>query len=327
MSQGIEEIAAFDADTRSELFSESASQKGMKPAAVEKDFWICWALNRIFTDHKLRSQLIFKGGTSLSKCYNLIERFSEDIDLILDWRLITDDDPYEQRSNTQQDKFNKAMEQSTQSYVGETLLPHLNELFGGYGISIKPNNPKSLLLHYPAAFSSGYLKPTIELEFGAMSAMIPNDEFKIRPYCENSSPASLGDLNVTVRSIEAIKTFWDKVTILHCEAHRPPEKKQPLRYSRHYYDLFRLLKSHIKTEALANRKLLQSIFEFKHKFYPQGFAKYQEAINGQVKLVPPRPRIEQLEADYQGMREMIFGDYPAWTEIMRAIIEFEHELE
>lgn len=326
MSYGIEAIAVLTHDERTELFRESAAQQGMKPAAVEKDFWICWALNRIFTDEQLRNQLIFKGGTSLSKCYHLIERFSEDIDLILDWRLLTNEDPYRQRNNTQQDRFNKAMEQNAQNYVATTLLPHAVGLFQGLRVTIKPESPKSLLLHYPASFDAGYLKPSIELEFGAMSSMLPNDEFCVLPLCKNIAPASLGDLNVRVRSVKAVKTFWDKVTILHCEAHRPLDKQQPIRYSRHYYDLFSLLQTDIKTEALANRELLTSIFQFKHKFYPQGFARYPDAIQGQVNLVPPGARQIELARDYEKMREMIFGNYPSWDEIMTAIIEFEREL-
>jgi hypothetical protein len=327
MSQsGNEKIALLNEEERKELFQESAAQLGMMPAAIEKDFWVCWALERIFSNQTLNRQLLFKGGTSLSKCYNLIERFSEDIDLILDWRLITNSDPYEKRSNTQQDKFNKAMEQDASRYISNELLSQLKELFEGYELSIKPDAPKSILLTYPIAFKSDYIKPQVELEFGPMSAMTPNKKYTIAPYCQNIAPKELGELALEVRSIKAVKTFWDKVTILHCEAHRPERKAQQARYSRHYYDVYRMLNSPIKQAAMEDQALLKTTFEFKHKFYPQSFAKYQDAINGDITLMPPDFRQSALQKDYDAMNEMIYGEYPSWESIMNTIKAFEQEL-
>lgn len=323
---GNEKIALLNEEERKELFQESAAQLGMMPAAIEKDFWVCWALERIFSDQKLNQQLLFKGGTSLSKCYNLIERFSEDIDLILDWRLITNSDPYEERSNTQQDKFNKAMEQDARSYISNELLGQLRDLFEGYELSIKPDAPKSILLTYPIAFKSDYIKPQVELEFGPMSAMTPNNKYTIVPYCQNIAPKELGELTLEVRSIKAVKTFWDKVTILHCEAHRPEYKAQQARYSRHYYDVYRMLNSDIKQAAMDDQALLKTTFEFKHKFYPQSFARYQDAINGDIRLMPPEFRQPALQKDYDAMNEMIYGEYPSWESIMNTIKAFEQEI-
>ena len=325
-TSGNEKIAQLTEVERKELFQESAAQLGMMPAAIEKDFWVCWALQRIFSDQTLSKQLLFKGGTSLSKCYNLIERFSEDIDLILDWTLLTDKDPYEERSNTQQDKFNKSMERDAISYIGNELLDQLKPLFDGYELTIKPDSPKSLLLTYPLAFSSDYIKPQIELEFGPMSAMTPNDTYSIAPYCQNVAPDELGDLELQVRSIKAIKTFWDKITILHCEAHRPEQKAQQARYSRHYYDVYQMLHSGVKQDALENRELLTKTFAFKHKFYSQSFANYQSAIDGDIQLMPPDFRQKALQTDYLAMKEMIFGEYPSWDSIMKTIEAFEQEL-
>ncbi|MEA3588163.1 nucleotidyl transferase AbiEii/AbiGii toxin family protein [Pseudidiomarina sp. 1APP75-27a] len=324
---GLEVLAAEPNKNRGELFSESAAQRGMKPAAVEKDFWVCWALRRIFADDFLKAKLLFKGGTSLSKCYGLIDRFSEDIDLILDWRCLTEQNPYEERSNTQQDKFNKMMDANAITYVADTLLPHLNIVFEGYTLEIKPDQPKSVLLHYPKIFGSDYIKPAIELEFGPMSAMVPKRDYTIVPYCADLVPKSIGSVKTQVSSIQAIKTFWDKVTILHCEAHRPAEKQQQARYSRHYYDLYKMLQSRTKENALQDIKLLTTTFQFKDKFYPQRFANYPKGIRGEVVLLPPEYRQTLLKADYAAMQEMIFGEYPAWEEIVEQLYEFEKELQ
>lgn len=106
----MDNIAHASEQVRKELFGETAARKGMSPAVVEKDFWVCWILGKIFADESLSRRLLFKGGTSLSKAFGLIRRFSEDVDLILDWRQITDEDPSAERSNSSQTKLNKAIE-------------------------------------------------------------------------------------------------------------------------------------------------------------------------------------------------------------------------
>ncbi len=100
-------IATLNIEEQANLFNEVAIKKNIPPAIVEKDFWVCWTLGKLFSDSELSKQLVFKGGTSLSKVFNLIERFSEDIDLILNWDLLTDNNPLANRSKTKQDKFNK----------------------------------------------------------------------------------------------------------------------------------------------------------------------------------------------------------------------------
>jgi hypothetical protein len=111
----MDKIATGSASDRRDLFSESATQLGMSAAVVEKDFWVCWILKSLFADPQLKEKMVFKGGTSLSKVYGLIDRFSEDIDLVLDWRLLgygTEDgsDPYQSiTSKTKQDQYNREM--------------------------------------------------------------------------------------------------------------------------------------------------------------------------------------------------------------------------
>ena len=118
----MDKVARLPAQQRSELFSETATHKGATPAVVEKDFWVTWVLNRLFQEPDLARLLMFKGGTSLSKVYNLIERFSEDIDLVLDWRVLGGDDPLAERSKTKQAQLNAAINEQAQKYIGGELL-------------------------------------------------------------------------------------------------------------------------------------------------------------------------------------------------------------
>ncbi len=114
----MERVARLSAQERSELFSESAMQKGTTPAVVEKDFWVTWVLSQLFQEANLARLLMFKGGTSLSKVYHLIERSSEDIDLVLDWRVLSGENPSAERSRTKQAQLNVALNEQAQQYIG-----------------------------------------------------------------------------------------------------------------------------------------------------------------------------------------------------------------
>jgi len=132
----LDRIATGPASDRRDLFTEAAGRLGMNPAIVEKDFWVCWILKRLFSEPELRGQMVFKGGTSLSKVYGLIDRFSEDIDLILDWRLLGyQADEVGSResavvSRTRQSRFNQEMNAKAAGYIRGTLLGQLNQLLG-----------------------------------------------------------------------------------------------------------------------------------------------------------------------------------------------------
>ena len=130
----MDRVALLTQNERSDLFREASAQLGMSTAIVEKDFWVCWVLKNIFSCEQLNPHLVFKGGTSLSKIYGLIERFSEDVDLVLDWSLLgygEDEDPYQEHtSRTQQDQYNREFNTRAATYIAETLCPQLEEILG-----------------------------------------------------------------------------------------------------------------------------------------------------------------------------------------------------
>ena len=123
--------ARLSAQDRSDLFRNTADKMGLSDAIVEKDFWVCFTLDYLFHRSLWKEAITFKGGTSLSKCFDLIHRFSEDIDLILDWRLVGcgKDEPWAERSKNQQDKFNKAVNARTEAFLAEEFLPKLEADF------------------------------------------------------------------------------------------------------------------------------------------------------------------------------------------------------
>ena len=221
----MKKIAQLSAKDRSELFVETARSKGLTAAAAEKDFWICWVLLNIFEHPQLAQVLRFKGGTSLSKCFNLIERFSEDIDLILDWSVVTAEDPEADRSKTKQSKLNKQINIDAQQYIQETILPALDVSMGGVCELLIEDAAKHIIkVWHPAEHNDGYLRNEILLEIGPLANMLPFGTYPIKPYAAEIFPDLFETSQIMVEAIVAQRTFWEKITILHAEAHRPDNK-------------------------------------------------------------------------------------------------------
>lgn len=329
----MDKIATGSAVDRRDLFSESASQFDMNPVIVEKDFWVCWILKKLFAEPTLEDHLVFKGGTSLSKVYRLIDRFSEDIDLILDWRLLgygteQGNDPYEvTASKTKQSRANQEMNAKAAAYIRETLLGKLNRRFAsvpGIAVSIDAADPHTMNVRYPAAFTAGYIRPEVRLEIGPLAAWIPSSSRTIQAYAAEAFPKAFDDPVCTVVAIDAERTFWEKATILHQETHRPG--LVPPRYSRHYYDLYKLAGSPVKDSALSNLALLKDVVEFKERFYYSSWARYDLAKLGSFRLRPPEKQVRTLARDYREMHDMFYRKPPEFADVLQALLALENEI-
>ncbi len=320
-------VARLPASERSALFSEAAAQRRTTPAVIEKDFWVTWVLHRLFLHPELRHLLMFKGGTSLSKVYGLIERFSEDIDLILDWRPLSDEDPLAERSKSQQERLNKKISAAAQRFIGSTVLPQVAEaLDQTCHCSLEQDDAYVINVRYPAAFPDTYLRPELRLEIGPLAAWLPHEERSITCYAAEAFPDVFDLKECPVKVIRAERTFWEKATILHHEAHRPPGNPLPLRYARHYYDLAKMATSPIKDAALADLGLLTHVVQFKQRFYPRGWARYDLAKPGTLCLVPGAEVLKAVESDYQAMAYLVFGDLPDFDKLMATLQSLEDEI-
>ena len=327
----MDRVARLPAAERSALFAETAARMKTTPAVAEKDFWVTWVLDRLFADAELARLLMFKGGTSLSKAYRLIERFSEDIDLILDWRTLSaglgNEDPLAERSKAKQEKLNAAINDQAQAVIGGELLTRIAGALGELcQCAIALDDPHVIEIRYPASFPDRYLRPELRLEIGPLAAWLPHEEKMIGSYAAEQFPQVFARRECAVRVIKAERTFWEKATILHHEAHRPKGNPQPLRYSRHYYDLARMAAAPVKDAALANLDLLAEVVAFKQRFYPRGWARYDLAVPGSLRLVPEGHVLAAVEADYGAMSNMIFGPVPTFGEIMASLRALEDEV-
>lgn len=314
-------------DKRKELFSETAAKQAKPPAIVEKDFWVSWVLLRLFEHPELAKKILFKGGTSLSKAFHLIERFSEDIDLVLDWRLLTKDDPKKERSKKQQNIFNENLRNSAGEYVQGKIMLWVKEAVGDVcRIESDEEDKRVIHIHYPGVFEDEYLRADIRLEIGPFSEWVPRAEYFISPYAAEAFPSVFSIPQCRVVAIKAERTFWEKAVILHKEAFRTEKQPIPIRYSRHYYDLAMMARSKVKDEALNDLKLLEHVVEFNDRFFPRVWAHYELAKPGTMKLMPPSHFERSLRADYGDMRHMIFGKYPEFDEILKTLKTLENEI-
>jgi len=322
----LEKIAATAEAERKAIFLEAASIKKISAAMIEKDFWVCWTLNRLFSNSELQKIFCFKGGTSLSKVFGVIERFSEDIDLILDWNTITNGKDIIQPSKNKQNKKNEEINEAAQEYISTTLKDKVSSLVGDIcSVSLDEFDKNSLQIEFPKGISDSYLLPHIKLEIGPLAAWTPNKKHPIKPYINNiNENIKIADIIVPTIIIE--RTFWEKVTILHKEHFRTEGKANPKRYSRHYYDLYKIGNSDFLTSSLKKIDLLKEVVDFKKIFYPNAWAQYDLAVSGTLELLPTEENIKYLKNDYEKMKGMIFGEYPSWEDILVYLKDLERIL-
>lgn len=326
-------VARLSDNDRRELFRNTADKMGLNDAIIEKDFWVCFTLDYLFHRSPWKDKITFKGGTSLSKSFHLISRFSEDIDLILDWRVLgySASEPWEVRSNTKQDVFNKEANARAEVFLAESFLPSFKtdlsqELGQEASIYIDEKDKQTIIFAYPNLFTNAATLQVIRLEIGALAAWTPAKLAEIKPYAAQYYPVVFKQKVTEVLTVAPERTFWEKATILHHEANRPEHLEMPQRYSRHYYDLYRMAMTSVKTEAFARFDLLKKVVDFKMKFYPRKWAQYPKAIPGTLKLLPPSYRLATLETDYAAMKDMLYGEIPSFETVMKIVSELEKEI-
>ena len=331
-------VARMTKRDRADLFAETAERRDLSEAVVEKDFWVCWTLKQLFTIDTLRDRLLFKGGTSLSKINHAINRFSEDIDLAVDYVALGftgDRDPRRKGlSKTKRAAILAEMMTACQQYIGseflEVLRVRCEEILGNgedWTLAVSEQDRNIVRFQYPSAAPMlDYIKPQVILELGTHAEFVPRDRFTVRAFAAEEFPSMFDEPDVAVTSLLAKRTFWEKATILHAEFHRPAAKALPDRYSRHYYDLAMLAQSPVRAEALADLALLDQVVLHKETFYPSGWARYDLARVGSLRLVPPDERRAALERDYRSMSVMIFGQPPPFGKIIEVLAALEQEI-
>ena len=342
----MDDVARLPIADRTDLFVATASRRGLTAAIIEKDFWVCWTLKRIFTLPDPPAGLLFKGGTSLSKVFGVIERFSEDVDLSFDRAGLGfggESDPLNATTGKKRKQGLEALTETCQRAIRERLLPQLMAAFGDalgeppsatWGLDLDEDDPdgQTLLFRYPAGNRSrpadepAYIRPVVRLEIGARSDHWPVVEASVTSYAAEAFPGVFKEAGGKVRVLAAERTFWEKATVLHMWHHAPADKKFRDRQSRHYYDVVRLYEHELGKAAVKDTELLLKVARHKEVFFPAAWARYAEAKPGTLRLVPPDVRLPELEQDYRNMREMIFGEPPTFEHLLDVLREIERKI-
>ena len=334
----MDEFARRSSEERRLYFEQSGAKLGLSAQVIEKDFWVCWGLKRLFSLSEFRNHLTFKGGTTLSKVYRVIERFSEDIDVAIERDFLGfggDSAPEKGTSGKEQKRRIDRLKEACQSAVEDRLKPQLGEAVrtalgntSDWDLSLDPHDPdrQSLLFQYPRAVTgpmSPYFATSVKFELGARSDHFPVEDATVTPYVQEAFSDAFSDAKTHVRVLLAIRTFWEKVTILHMLHHQPESRKIGPRMSRHYYDVYQLAQTPVLEQALVATDLLQRVAFFKSVYFKAGWARYDEAQLGTLRLMPADHNIGPLKEDYTRMQPMFFRKPPSFAGILEALPELE----
>jgi hypothetical protein len=315
---------------------------------IEKDFWVCWTLDALFNQLEAGGpRLLFKGGTSLSKGYGLIERFSEDIDITVFREDIGQPATFEELEALSGKKRNARLETikaACQKYIQGPMLAQLGELLrqelqtgnlkaNRARVEADPADPdgQSLLLWYPTSTVEGnaYIRRAIKIESGAKSALDPHAPVVIKPYIADDLP----NLNMAVGNVTTVdprRTFWDKTVILHGLRrwwdHRGELRGGGQRVSRHYYDVYRLLASEIGQKATDDVKMAEDCVRHARMFFNRPDLDLASAVPGSFALTPHDGMLVDLWRDFEAMSGMVFGPIPSMNDVIAAIVELEQRI-
>ena len=321
-----EAFLRLSAQDRREVIKFAADRSGRPAHLLEKDVWVVWALSALYRS-PLGEHLVFKGGTSLSKAYNVIRRFSEDVDLTYDIRELAPDlvgtgnEPLP-KTKSEEKKWTKAVRQRLKVWVAETAQPILASALATEGLAATTRaEDDKLFVDYEATVTgSGYVAPSVMLEFGARSTGEPASRRDIT--CDASGLVE-GVVFPTAqpRVMHAERTFWEKATSMHvfCLKHRLRD-----RFSRHWHDVARLDEAGFVDAALKDRDLADQVARHKSMFFAEkaadgSWVDYAAAVSGSLCLVPSDDKaLEALEVDYASMVEdgLLLDDVEPFDAIM-----------
>ena len=344
MNKHYEVILSADQDTRAGLFTTTALRLGTTPQNVEKDFWVCWTLDALFNRGSEGPRLLFKGGTSLSKGFGLIQRFSEDIDITVFRDDLGEAHSVEELralSRKKREAALDAIKAACEAYINGPLLTELAGIIEAtadrtgmstesFRVTLQGRDSQTLLVHYPSATPvDGYIDKMVKIESGAKSALDPNAVRSVRPYIADDTP----DLELTVPNVtivDAERTFWDKIVILHGLRRwfdiRGELRGGGHRVSRHYYDIYMLMASETGEKALAKPTLGAVCVAHARMFFDRPDFDLATAIAPTFALRPKGAMYNELRRDYAAMTTMIFGKPPSFDAVIESVAALEARL-
>jgi len=306
------------------------------PAAViEKDFWVCWTLNLLNEIPELKGNITFKGGTSLSKAWGLIERFSEDIDIAINRKVFGQEPPHGAEnaiSNTQRKTRLEELEDKSAKFIREVLLPILHEKIAVHLNPadftlrlIEKGNEVNIEFEYPGTLKNelGGLLPVVLIELVPRADEIPNEERKITPIIYEVFEDLLGEGSFNISTLTPERTFLEKLLFIHETLEG--FNKGSERKSRHYYDLLKLYKAGVFERIKNNRELLQMVVEHRQTFFRYNTLDYTGILSNGVRVLPKKESWTDWRGDYTRTAVMIYNNIPSFEELMSFAEQLENE--
>jgi hypothetical protein len=300
---------------------------------------VCWTLEKLFNLPELGETLTFKGGTSLSKGWKLIERFSEDIDIVIDRTALGfggDQSPDQAPSNKQTKKRLDSLKSAAQACIVERIQPALHAAIEAdmsaaleWSLEPDPDDPdqQTLLFNYPTAFPDPpeYLPQRVKIEMGARSDTDPASEVKITAIVAETFPDLIPDSAFTVRTVQPVRTFWEKAMLLHEESFKPSDKKRRKRgMARHYYDVYQLIEQGIAARAAEDLNLFNRIAAHRRVYFRYSWMDYDTLAPSTLRMLPRDDQIADWRTDYTGMQqEMFYGEVPDFDAVLATVEQFQ----
>lgn len=314
------------------ILEQTAIKRGLPKQAIEKDLWVTAVIQMLFS-LPCADNLVFKGGTSLSKVWRLISRFSEDIDLAIDRAA------FELEGDLTKKQV-KRLRKASSLFVRDTLYQQLAEAVGqtplkdlckiepepdGEGDATYPE-PRSIFISYQSVFDDklGYIPSVVKIEAGARSLLEPYAETTITSIAEETLPTISTTLtDVKVKTAIAEKTFLEKAFLLH-ELFSINDKVEARRRSRHIYDLHMMMQQGIADKAIPNDELWQTIHHHRFTLTSMSGVDYSIDIRKSIQLIPPKESLADWKKDYEEMSSaMIYGERPAFEELLESMNRLE----
>ena len=295
---------------RLDALNAAADTSGLLPHLLEKDIWVVWSLRHLFAG-PYAEHLVFKGGTSLSKAYGVIRRFSEDVDLTYDIRAIAGDlvgnaDAPLPVSKSQEKKWTKEIRARLSEWVSAEIVPRLKRDLEQHGLpaTARAEDDKVFIDYVPLAIGTGYVAPAVMLEFGARSTGEPSEPRTI--HCDAATHLQgIAFPTATPKVMRAERTFWEKATAIHVFCAQG-EFRGGDRFARHWHDVTRLDAAGFADAAIADKALARAVAEHKSVFFAEKnthgeVIDYHAAVAGELQLVPDEGALAKLATDYQHM--------------------------
>jgi predicted nucleotidyltransferase component of viral defense system len=306
------------------IYNEIAIDTGLPAFAVEKDWWVVKTLEIIF-QMEIGSHLLFKGGTSLSKAWGLIERFSEDVDLAVDRNFLGFEGELSKKEITR-------LRKASNEYLASIFFPELIAKFTENGFADlnfklieaidSDQDPRIIEIYYPNVVDSpGYIQPRVQVEIGCRSLREPFSIQAISSFVDQSFPnASFAGHPVAIPTVNPERTLLEKIFLLHEEFQRPVEKVRIDRMSRHLYDIYKLSTTIYADKTLFDKELYAEIVNHRLRYSRLGGVDYKLHDPKTIHPFPDPMVIEAWKQDYSKMKEqMIYGDSPDFDEMLEGI--------